>query len=329
MKLPAVRRVVRIDEFGTPGVLHEVTEPMPPLTDEDVVIRVVAAGVNFADTMVRRGVYRRSQQLPHVPGAEVAGTVVYAPPRSGLKPGLHVAGFLEQGGGYTDYAVVPASCVFEVPDDIDLVDVAACFLQGVTAWYAVDRFGRVGPGKTVLITAAAGGLGGLAVQLAADLGATVVGTASTADKRTYAEGLGCQFTFDLADPDLATRITDVTGGKGADTVIDSVGGETFSPLLACLAHNGTFVVVGSSTQAPAMLDIRHLIPRGQTVCGVLVRRVADADPEEPGRALQHVLSRLKAGALRHPQQRLPLDQASHAHDLLESRRSMGKLVLIP
>lgn len=259
----------------------------------------------------------------------MAGTVVHAPPCSGLEPGMHVAGFLEHGGGYTNYAVAPASSVFEVEHDIDPVNVAACFLQGVTAWYAVDRFGRLGPGKTVLVTAAAGGVGGLAVQLAKDLGSSAIGTASTADKRAYAEELGSLFTFDPGDPDLSAKVIDATGGNGVDAVIDSIGGELFPTLLACLAHNGTFVVVGSSTQEAGMLDVRHLIPRGQTICGLLVRRVADADPEEPRRALRHVLSRLKAGAIANRVERIPLDQAARAHSLLESRTSVGKFVLVP
>lgn len=297
MVAPKKRRVVRIESFGGPDVLTPVVEPMPHVGQDDVVIEVAAAGVNFADTMVRRGTYRKTQGLPHLPGAEVAGTVAHAPPCSGLEPGMHVAGFLEHGGGYTNYAV--------------------------------ERFGRLGPGKTVLVTAAASGVGGLAVQLAKDLGSSAIGTASTADKRAYAEELGCLFTFDPGDPDLSAKVIDATGGNGVDAVIDSIGGELFPTLLACLAHNGTFVVVGSSTQEAGMLDVRHLIPRGQTICGLLVRRVADADPEEPRRALRYVLSRLKAGAIANRVERIPLDQAARAHTLLESRTSVGKFVLVP
>lgn len=97
MVAPKTRRVVRIESFGGPDVLTPVVEPMPSVSRDDVVIEVAAAGVNFADTMVRRGTYRKTQRLPHLPGAEVAGTVVHAPPRSGLEPGMHVAGFLEHG----------------------------------------------------------------------------------------------------------------------------------------------------------------------------------------------------------------------------------------
>jgi NADPH2:quinone reductase len=328
-ELPRVRRVVRFEEFGPPSVLAERSEPLPEPGTGEVVVRVAAAGVNFADTMVRRGEYRRDQPLPFVAGMEVAGTVAWAPPGSGLAAGTPVAAFMEDGGGYTDYAVARRDRVFPVPPGVGAVTVAAAFLQGVSAWYAVDRYGHAGPGDHVLVTAAAGGLGGLAVQLAADLGARVIGTASTEAKRAEARKLGCIDALDAGDPGFGRRVRELTGGRGADVVIDGVGGPVFEAALACLANNGRYVVAGSATQQPATVDVRRLMPRAQTISGFIVRRVMEADPAEPGRALSRVLDRVAAGAVTLRTVSMGLGEAARAHELIESRQVTGKICLLP
>ncbi|GAY09613.1 zinc-binding dehydrogenase [Pseudonocardia sp. N23] len=326
---PATRRAVRFSRFGPPDVLELVTEPLPEPGPADVVVAVAAAGVNFADTMTRRGEYRRDQVLPDVPGVEVVGTVVRAGPGSGHVVGTPVAAFLPDGGGYTDHAVVDGRRAYPVPPDVDPVTVVGAFLQGITAWYAVDRFGRTRAGETVLVTGATGGVGGMAVQLAADLGARVVGTASTPEKRDQAIALGCSDAVDPADPDLRGVLRGLAGRRGVDVVADMVGGPVFAAALDALGHNGRFVVVGSSTQQPATFDARRLIPRGQTVTGFVLRRVFEADPAEPGRAVAHVLDRVAAGAVTLRTQTFPLADAAHVHTLLEERRTVGKICLVP
>ncbi|GEL25351.1 NADPH:quinone reductase [Pseudonocardia sulfidoxydans NBRC 16205] len=321
---PASRRAVRFDRFGPPEVLELGTEPLPEPGPGDVVVAVAAVGVNFADTMTRRGEYRRDQVLPDVPGVEAVGTVVWAGPGSGHVVGTPVAAFLPDGGGYTDHAIVEGRRAYPVPGDVDPVTVAGAFLQGMTAWYAVDRYGRTRPGETVLVSGATGGVGGLAVQLAADVGARVIGTASTPEKRAEAVRLGCAEAVDPADPDLRGALR-----EKVDVVVDVVGGAVFAAALDALAHNGRFVVVGSSTQQPATFDARRLIPRGQTVSGFVLRRVFEADPGEPARAIAHVLDRVAAGAVRLRTETFPLADAARVHTLLEERRSVGKIVLVP
>lgn len=327
--LPPVRRVVKFEEFGPPSVLTERSEPLPEPGAGDLVVRVAAAGVNFADTMVRRGEYRRDQRLPSIPGMEVAGTVAWAPPGSALAAGTPVAAFMEDGGGYTDYAIAHRDRVVAVPAGLDGVTVAAAFLQGISAWYAVDRYGHVGPGDHVLVTAAAGGLGGLAAQLAADLGARVIGTASTEAKRAEARELGCMDALDAADPDFGSRVRELTSGQGVDVVIDGVGGPVFDVALACLAYNGRYVVAGSATQQPATVDVRRLMPRAQTISGFIVRRVMELDPAEPARALSRVLDRVAAGAVTLRTVSMRLGEAARAHELIESRQVTGKICLLP
>jgi NADPH2:quinone reductase len=326
---PTSRRVVRFTRFGPPEVLETATEPLPELGPTDVVVAVGAVGVNFADTMVRRGEYRRDQTVPFVPGVEAVGTVAWAPPGSDLAVGTAVAVFLEDGGGYTDLAVARRDRVFPVPADLDPVTVAGSFLQGITAWYALDRHGRTRAGDTVLVTAASGGVGGMAVQLAVDAGATVIGTASTAGKREEAVELGCRAALDVQDPGFGARVRELTGGRGVDVVVDGVGGPVFTVALDALGHNGRYVVVGSASQQPATFDARRLMPRAQTVSGFILRRIMDSDPDEPGRAISHVLDRVATGVVGLRTTTFPLAEAAHVHSLIEQRRTVGKICLLP
>jgi NADPH2:quinone reductase len=301
-------------------------EPMPERGADDVLVAVEAIGVNFADTMVRRGEYRRDQPLGFTPGFEVAGRVVEGPP-DGPPPGSLVVVFTEHGGGYADHVVAARDHVFTVAPELDAVSAAALFTQGVTAWYAVHRYGAVRPGESVLVHAAAGGLGALCVQLCAEQGAHVIATASTPQKLEIARGHGAAETV-LSDPEaLAVAVRERTAGHGADVVIDGVGGPLFAPSMRALAFNGRYVVVGSASQAPAELDVRALMPRGQTVVGFVVARVAELDPAEPQRAFDAVQERFADGRLRPELTVLGPDDLARAHELIESRALTGKLVL--
>ena len=320
------RRVVTLAAFGAPDVMSWADGPCPERGADDVLVAVEAIGVNFADTMVRRGEYRRDQQLSFIPGFEVAGRVVEGP-AGGPPPGARVIVFMEHGGGYADHVVAPRDHVFPVLDGLDTAQAAAVFSQGVTAWYAVHRYGLVEAGTTVLVHAAAGGLGSLCVQLCAGLGAEVIGAASTAVKRDRAIAHGARHVVG-SDPDaLAGAVREITGGLGVDVVIDGVGGPVFAPSLRSLAFNGRYVVVGSASQQPAMLDARSLMPRGQTVCGFVVARVADADAREPAAAVEAVQRAMLTGELRPELEVLPADRIARAHELIESRELTGKLVL--
>ncbi|MDO8212444.1 zinc-binding dehydrogenase [Conexibacter sp. CPCC 206217] len=337
------RRQIVLDRFGPPEVMRWDDGPVPPRGPDDVLVAVEAIGVNFGDTMVRRGEYRREQPLTFTPGFEVAGRVVEAPAgedsrgaaggdpahgRQPLAPGTRVVAFTEHGGGYADAVVVPRDHVYTVADGVDDVTAAGIFTQGVTAWYAVHRYGRLAAGETVLVHAAAGGLGGLAVQLAAEHGATTIATASTEQKLAIArEHHGAAHTL-ISDPDtLAQQVRGLTHGRGADAVIDGVGGPLFTPSLRALAFNGRYVVAGSASQAPATLDVRALMPRGQTIAGFVVARVAEQDPAEPQRAFDAIQERVRAGRLRPQITVLPPEQIAHAHELIESRRLTGKVVV--
>lgn len=320
--------MVRADVFGPPEVLRLVREPLPGPGPGELLIRVDGVGVNFADTMFRTGTYRRGQMLPCIPGVEVTGTVVAAGDGEDFERGICVIGFLEAGGGYADHVVAPRDRVYRVPADLPAELRAALFVHGVTAWYAVHRFGKVAPGETVLVHAGAGGLGGVCVQLARLSGATVLATASTEDKRALVRSRGA-LALESDPASLQDAVRTATGGEGCDVVIDSVGGSLFEPSFGVLGNRGRYVVAGSTSQAPALLDVRRLMPRAQTVVGFIVRRVIEVDPSEPQATIDQLVDLLRTGILQLPVTALRLEEAAEAHRLLESRRSTGKIVLLP
>src|SRR4051812_31791864 len=261
------RRYVALQRFGPPEVMTWAQGPTPDRGPDEVLVAVDAIGVNFADTMVRRGEYRRDQSLEFTPGFEVAGRVLEAPVH-GPAPGSIVVVFTEMGGGYADTVVAARDHVFTVLDGLSAVDAAALFTQGVTAWYAVERYGRVRAEHAVLVHAGSGGLGGLCIQLAAAAGAQVIGTASTEAKLAVAREHGAAETL-VSDPEaLAQAVRGATGGRGADVVIDGVGGPLFAPSLRALAFGGRYVVVGAASPAPAVLDRRGALPRGPAARGL-------------------------------------------------------------
>jgi len=324
------RHFIEIEAFGDSDVLRMNEGPMPVPGPGELLVEVHGAGVNFADAMVRRGEYRRDQPLPDVLGMEAAGIVVLAGPATTIRPGTPVAVFLERGGGYATHVVTREELTFPIIGALesDLVTVAAAFLQGVTAWYAVRRYAHLSPHDSVLVSGAAGGVGSWSVQLAAEMGVSVAALASTSEKRASVLALGATAAFDSRDPELSIRLREFAP-SGFNAVLDGVGGPLFDTLLRSLAKNGSYVVVGSASQEPALLDTRHLLPRGQSVSGFVVRNVIDSDPAEPAEALLQVLGRVADGRIRMNVHVFPLSGAAQAHRLLEDRSFTGKLVLDP
>ncbi len=323
------RRIIRAHSFGPPEVMQLEVETIPAIGDGEVLIAVDSIGVNFADTLLRSGRYRRGQRLPYTPGLEAAGWTVSAQPEVALDPGTPVVAFLEGAGGYAEYVVAPAHRTYALPKDVSLIDAATVFLQGLTAWYALHRYGKVGPGDWVLVHAGAGGVGGLAIQLAKIAGASVVACVSTEEKLSRVLEHGADIAL-IADPaTVADQVRGAIGPSGCDVVIDGVGGPLFAASLEALAHGGRYVVVGSASQQSASLDARRLMPRAQTISGFILARVFEQSSEEPTRALAALFDLLRQGKLRLVRTVLDLESAVDAHRLIESRRHVGKIVLRP
>ncbi|HZO07092.1 MAG TPA: zinc-binding dehydrogenase [Solirubrobacterales bacterium] len=323
--MSSTRHVVELERFGGPEVMRWAEREAPAPGPDEVVVEVDSLGVNFGDTMVRRGEYRRDQPLDFTPGFEAAGRLATA--AEGLDAGQPVAVLNDNGRGYTDLLVVPRKRVFAVKEEIEPNLVAALFIQGTTAWYALHRFGYVTAGEWVLVHAGAGGVGSLAIQLAVAAGARPIATASTPEKLEIARGHGAEHAF-LSDPKtLAGEIREATDGHGVDVVVDGVNGPLVAPSMKALAFHGRYVVAGAASQSPGVVDIRGLMPRNQSIAGFVTARIADRDPAEPQNALDQVLAAYRRGELRPSFEVMDPAEIVRAHELLEARSHTGKIVL--
>jgi len=315
-------RAIRITEFGGPEVLTLVDdEPEPTPHPGQQVLEVDAAGVNYADTHQAEDTYLAPSSLPLIPGAEAVGR---------LPDGRRVVALLA-GGGYAERVALAPTVTFEVPDEVTDGAALALVLQGTTAWHLLRTSARMTPGESVLVLAAAGGVGTLAIQLARRFGAgRIVAAASTPDKRDLALELGADVAIDSRTEDLKAEVEEANGGK-IDIVLEMVGGRTTDQSIAALAPFGRCVVYGmASREAPSPVDPRRLIGRSQGVIGFWLAH-AMRDPArhlaEPMRELLELtvagnLSPVVGGTY-------PLSEASQAHRDLRERRTVGKLVLDP
>lgn len=312
-------RAVTIHEFGGPDVLR--VEDVPDLEPHDGfdVVSVTAAGVNYADTHQTDNSYLSAQQLPFVPGSEVVGTTA---------DGRRIAALVGTGG-YAEQALVHPMGAFAVPDAVTDAQALAVMVQGMTAWHLLRTSAHLAPGDSVVVHAAAGGVGTLAVQLAKTWGAgRVIGVASSAEKRSLAERLGADATVDAGADDLEQALKDANDGKGVDIVLEMVGGPTFDASLAALAPFGRLVTFGMASRTPpSPIDPGMLMTGNRAVIGFWL---AKATPEMMHTAMGDLLEQVAAGDLEPiVGGSYPLADARRAHEALLSRRTTGKLVLEP
>src|SRR3954471_7497888 len=250
---------IQIKEFGGPEVLELVELPDPAPADGFELIDVTAAGVNYADTHQTEDSYLSSTQLPVVPGSEVAGRAA---------DGRRVAAFVGVGG-YAEKALAPRSLAFDIPEGVNDGAAVALLVQGLTAWHLLRTCARLAPGESVVVHAAAGGVGTLAVQLAKAWGAgRVIGTASSPDKRALAESLGADVTVDSDSPDINAALREANDGNKVDIVLEMVGGPTFDGSLRALAPFGRQIVFGMASRTPPKpIEPNSLMMGSKTVMG--------------------------------------------------------------
>jgi NADPH:quinone reductase len=314
-------RAIQVHEFGGPEVLRLVDVPVPEPGDGEVLIRVTRAGINFADTHQRRNEYLAEATLPLIPGTEVAGV------REGT--GERVVA-LTGTGGYAEYATAPAPLVFPLPDDVDDGTALALLVQGLTAWHLYRTAARVQSGETVVVHAAAGGVGSLAVQLGRPLGAgRVIATASSEEKRALALELGADAAVDGAPEALAERLAEANLDRRVDVVFEMAGGEVFEQSLKALAPFGRLVVYGNASGEFNSVPTGRLMRRSAAVVGFWLVHCLGR-PEMVGDALADLFARAGRGELRAiVGATYPLGDAAQAHVDLQGRRTTGKLLLDP
>ncbi len=313
---------------GGPEVLElgEVDAPTPG--PGQLVVSVGSAGVNYLDTYHRRGIYPRD--LPFVPGAEGAGTVVaVGADVTGFAEGDHVA-WADAPGSYARQVVVPATNAFKVPDGVEDDTAAAVMLQGLTAHYLVTSTYAVKPGDTVLVHAAAGGVGLLLVQLVKFRGGKVIGTVSTPEKEALAREAGADEVIRYTETDFADAVADLTGGAGVAAVYDGVGKTTFEGSLASLARRGVLALFGASSGPVPPVDPQRLNSSGSVFLTRPTLAHHLATPEEFRWRCDELFSAISGGRISvRVGGRYPLAEARRAHEDLEGRRTTGKLLLVP
>jgi NADPH2:quinone reductase len=314
-------RAIQIREFGGPEVLELVELPIPVPGEHEVLIRVTAAGLNFADTHQRVDSYLARQELPQVPGAEVAGV------RDDT--GERVVA-LTGHGGYAEYAAAPASLCFPIPDGVDDGTALALLIQGLTAWHLYRTAGRVGAGESVVVHSAAGGVGSLAVQLGRPMGAgRVIASASTEAKRELALELGADVAVDGAPEGLTERLIEANLGAPVDVVFDLAGGAVFDASFAALAPFGRIVAYGIASREPNELRTSKLMRTSRAVAGFWFTHCLDR-PAMLDAALADLFERVARGELRVVVgETYGLSEAARAQIELAERRTTGKLLLDP
>jgi NADPH:quinone reductase len=328
-------RAVRVHELGGPDVLRYEEVPAPQPKAGEVLVRVAAAGVNYLDIYYRSGFHwggHHGRGLPYIPGAEAAGTVVDLGANvTDVKIGDRVAYGISNGyGSYAELHALPAWHVYKIPQSIAFEDAAAIMLQGMTAHYLTHSTYPVKSKDTVLVHAAAGGTGLLLVQIAKMRGARVFGTVSTDEKARLAQAAGADATITYTEQDFAAEVRKLTGGKGVNAVYDSVGKATFEKSLDCLAPLGSVVIFGQASGPVPPFDTSILNAKGSLTL---------ARPSLTHNVASHANVLWRAGDLFSwlAEGKLairlggiyPLSQATDAHRQLESRKSTGKILLVP
>ena len=314
-------RAIQMSEYGGPEVLELVELPFPEPADGEVLVKVTRAGLNFADTHRRTNSYLAKDELPLVPGLEVAGVREDTGERVVALCG---------SGGYAEYATAPAALTFPIPDAVSDETALALVLQGLTAWHLYRTCAKIAPGETVVVHAAAGGVGSLAVQLGKPLGAgRVVATASTEKKRALALELGADAAVDGAPEGLKERLIEANLGRPVDIVLEMVGGAVFDQSLKALARFGRLVIHGIASGESNTVRSGDLMRSSRAVVGFWFMHCIGR-PEMIDEALADLFARVARGELRVVTgPAYPLGQAAQAQTDLAERRTTGKVTLDP
>jgi NADPH2:quinone reductase len=313
-------RAIQIEQFGGPEVLRLVELPEPDPGQGELLVRVTRAGVNFADTHQRENAYLAKAELPLVPGTEVAGT---------LEDGRRVVA-ITGTGGYAEYATADPSATFPIPDGVSDEVAIALLVQGLTAWHLYRTCARVGPGDSVVVIGASGGVGNLAVQLGKPFGTErVIAVASSEAKRERALELGADAAVASAEDDLTAALIEANDGKQVDVVFEMSGGRVFDQCMRALADFGRMVAYGISSKEQNLVKTGHLMRHSKTIVGFWLHSIQDR--EEMMRApLADLFERAARGEIKPLLgETYPMSEVRRAHEELVARRTTGKLLLDP
>ncbi len=327
--VPTQMTAIEIAGFGGPEVLKPATRPVPQPGPGEVLIKVAAAGVNRPDVLQRQGGYAPPPGVSDLPGLEVAGEIVAAngdvgPWRVGDKVTALVA-----GGGYAEYCTAPAPQCLPVPKGFDMIHAAALLETFFTVWTNVFERGALKAGETFLIHGGSSGIGTTAIQLAHQFGAKVIATVGSEEKAQACRDLGADLAINYRKSDFAADVLAATGKKGADLILDMVGGDYINRNLSCLAVDGRLVFIAFLQGAKAEVNFAQVMMKRQTITGSTLRPRSVAQKAAIAEALRaRVWPLLDAGKVKPVLYRtFPLAEAAEAHRLMETSAHTGKIVL--
>ncbi len=322
-------RTVEVSEFGGPEKLRLVDRPVMEPGPTEVRIHAVATSVNFADIKARQGLYHNTGRLPFVPGLDVAGIVdAIGSSVTGLSIGQRVIAF-PTDGSYSEYTIASRDLVYALPDEVGWEEAAAMPTVFVTAHQLLTEVTRLAPGETVLVHAAAGGIGTAAVQLARYLGArSVVGTVGSEVKMDIARDYGANHAFNYTREPFAEMVLEATHGRGVDVILDSVGGERFAENFRCLAPYGRIAVFGNASGSYGSVLGSELHGSCRAVLGYSMGTTRRLRPETLLPSVTTVLGLVADKTLKVPiGARYVLEDAALAQTLMETRQRVGKILL--
>src|SRR5262245_21126338 len=323
-------RAIVVDRFVEPGELAERDAPEPALRPGTLLVDVKAAGCNFFDILMCRGTYQVKPPFPFIPGAEVAGVVTAVGEGvAGITTGDRV--FASSGiGGFAERAVVPAAGTWRLPDAMGFAAGAALPIVYPTSYVALVHRAALQPGETLLVHAAAGGVGSAAVQIGKALGARVLATAGGAEKLAVARHSGADVAIDYRGEDFVARVLEETGGRGADVIYDPVGGDVFDRSLKCIAWSGRLLVIGFAGGEIPSVKLNRILLKNISLVGLHWGAYAKYEPERIPETMRALLALHEKGAIAPEIYRsFPLAEAGTALAALGSRHSWGKVVLEP
>ena len=312
-------RAIQISEFGGPEVMKLVELPDPTPGMDEVLLDVTAIGINYADTHQTENSYLSPQQLPMIPGLEVAGTF------EGKRYLVSAS-----SGGYAEKVIAHKSMLFPIPDSVSDEEAVCMLVQGTTAWHILITMGHLSPGETVVVHAAAGGVGTLAIQLAKLWGAKVIAVTSSDEKAKLAKSLGADEVVDAKSHDLSGDLRKANAGKGVDIVLEMVGGKTFDESLVALGDFGRLITYGmASRTAPTPIHPGSLMHGSKTISGFWLANCFGSK-EMLGDVIAELFTLVAQGKL-NPVigSTYPLNEAAGAHRAMLARETTGKIVLKP
>ncbi|MGW5904326.1 NADPH:quinone oxidoreductase family protein [Streptomyces althioticus] len=313
----------QVHELGEPGEVMRLADVGRPTPGEgQVLLRVRAAAVNFPDALMCRGQYQTRPPLPFTPGVEICGET-----EDGRRV---IANPALPHGGFAEYALADAAALLPAPDALDDAEAAALHIGYQTAWFALHRRARLEAGETLLVHAAAGGVGSAAVQLGKAAGATVIGVAGGGDKAAVARDLGCDVVIDRREQDVVAAVKEATGGRGADVIFDPVGGDAYTQSAKTVAFEGRIVIVGFASGTIPSPGLNHALIKNYAILGLHWGLYNTRNPELVRHCHEQLTDLAAKGAIKPlVSERVPLAGAADAVQRVADGVTTGRVTVLP